>query len=106
MNDIDIASWSGQEIIRYVNHELRQHAAVAFGYCDMLIREGTDHVAEDRDRDWLLRLHHELVSIQALVDFFDTWGRQQTAPVDPLDDAKIQGLHEHIAAYMNSHKSR
>ncbi len=99
-----ITSWSGQEVVEYVNHELRQHVAVAHGYSHMLVHEGTKHTDKERDREWLHRLHEELWIIRALVDFFDTWGRQ-TVSTEPLDDAKIQVLQEHIEAYLHTHEA-
>jgi hypothetical protein len=69
----DVKSWTCQQLVREVSHELNQHTAIAISCIEYLCDDEVYRILDREQKEVLIRLQKEVKKIRDLNDELRIW---------------------------------
>ena len=76
-----IQSWTAEELIQEVSHELNQKSSIALGFSTLLADEEIYGFTNDKQKEIILRLLKETQDIRRITDWMFVWYQSQKGSI-------------------------
>ncbi len=73
MDEEEIQSWTTQELIREIYHQLNQKSAVALSFMFILTDDSNYGFVNEQQKEFLGRLQKEIEDIRRIVELMRVW---------------------------------
>lgn len=94
-----LQSWTCQQVMKYVYHELNQKSSIACSFVEVLLKKEAQGVVNASRQDLLTQLHTEVQQIRALTEIFRLW-HEDNRDDEPVDLDKMEVIYRLVEDYM------